>query len=60
MKKSLVKIIIFFIILTILLGLLQQHLLTSQDVSFQESKKQENITETKEVSLSKWLELYHQ
>ena len=59
MKKSLFQIIVFFIIFTAVLAVIQQNMNTSSETLPGEEKRQENITETKEVTLSKWLELYN-
>lgn len=58
MKKSLIKIISFFIIITVALGLIQQNM-NSTSKEEPTEKRQEKITETKEVTLSKWIELYN-
>ncbi|MDR0369220.1 MAG: hypothetical protein LBH96_01440 [Candidatus Peribacteria bacterium] len=58
MKKSLIKIISFFIIITVALGLIQQNMHNTSKEEKTE-KRQEKITETKEVTLSKWIELYN-
>ena len=58
MKKSLLQVLIFFIILTVGLGLAQKFY-SQQSTSTQEKNK-EKITEEKEVSLSKWMEIYNQ
>ncbi|MDR0861134.1 MAG: hypothetical protein LBO09_09560 [Candidatus Peribacteria bacterium] len=57
MKKSLLQVIVFFILVTVGLGFLQKHLIDSRGE--EELIPVDAITETKEVSLSKWLELYH-
>jgi len=61
MKKSLLNLIIFLIILTVGLGVLQNTLLSPDTITIgkETTKNQEKIEEIKEVSLSKWIELYN-
>jgi ATP-dependent Zn protease len=59
MKKSLFQIIVFFILITVVLTFLQRHLFKQQTTAEGEVTPIDHITETKEVSLSKWLELYN-
>ncbi len=58
MKKSLLQALIFFIILTFGLGLAQKFY--SQQPTPTQEKNKEQITDKKEVSLSKWMEIYNQ
>jgi len=58
MAKSIIKIISFFIIITVVLGLAQRNMDSSSTEGTTE-KKQEKITETKKVTLSKRIELYN-
>ncbi|MDR2541650.1 MAG: AAA family ATPase [Candidatus Peribacteria bacterium] len=57
MKKSLLQVIVFFILVTVGLGFLQKYLIDEH--AEEELIPVDAITETKEVSLSKWLELYN-
>ncbi|MDR0607588.1 MAG: hypothetical protein LBG52_04470 [Candidatus Peribacteria bacterium] len=59
MKKSLFQIMLFFILITVVLTFLQRHLFKQQSTVEGETNPIDHITETREVSLSKWLELYH-
>ncbi|MDR3169330.1 MAG: hypothetical protein LBU27_06315 [Candidatus Peribacteria bacterium] len=59
MKKSLLQIVVFFILITVVLTFLQRHLFKQQTPVEGELTPIEHIMETREVSLSKWLELYN-